>query len=643
MSDPHISVVILNYNAGSLLLESVSCVLDSDVPTELFVCDNHSTDGSLFRLKSVLRWRGEDAVNNIHFIENKENIGFSAAVNIALAEASGQYVLLLNPDCLIKPNTLSQMLDVMEQRPDVGMAGCRILNEDGSEQVGCRRKLPTPMSGLLRSFNIRNFVGKSAFDLNTQPLPEHPVEVEAISGAFMLLRKSAIDDVGLMDESYFLHCEDLDYCKRFRERGWKVLFVPNVEVTHYKGTCSQSHPVRVEWHKHRGMSRYYEKFLAEDTLFLLDWLVRIGIVSRFLLVATKKTFHNIFSKQTSPANNIPISADLQCLQPWPACMSGKSVLVTGATGQVGRELVGRLLQMGALVSIITQNRLKAERVFPSGVLILQADLKNDHELMGICEGVDIVFHLASYPGSESDKSVEDSPQHFDVTVKGTRNLVNTAIATGVKRIVFASSVRASDPKNNYGRSKREAEQLLLLASDENDLNVSILRFPAIYGSTQHGNIARMIEAIDRHRFPPVPEFHDRRSMIHQDDVVRALMLAACQDAANNEVYTVTDGERYSTRRLYCSITAALGRKLPDWSIPETVLQMMATTGDHVTRLTRRALPFNTQVLEKLRGSGECDGSRFARELGFQPCYNLESALPEMVKEYRQAAQDKAKP
>lgn len=275
-SPPTISVVIVNFNAGDVLLQAVDSVLASSVQLELLVVDNAS-DPAPPLVSS----------DSLQLIRNEQNLGFAVANNQAIAQSRGDYILLLNPDCLVQPDTLERMLHTLEQYPTAGMAGCRILNEDGTEQRGCRRNLPTTGSGFARAFNIRRFnpSGETAIDLNRDQLPEQPVFVEAISGAFMLVKRAALEDVGPLDEHYFLHCEDLDWCKRFADKGWKILFVPDVEVVHRQGSCSNSIPVRVSWHKHVGMAKYYAKFLQRDRALPFNLLVYAGIYGRFLALA----------------------------------------------------------------------------------------------------------------------------------------------------------------------------------------------------------------------------------------------------------------------------------------------------------------------------------------------------------------------
>ncbi len=280
-STANISVVIVNYNSGALLTETVGAVLQSTVAVDVFVSDNGSIDDSITRLKTALGDRP-----NLHIFENHANLGFSRGNNVVLPKTSGEFVLFLNPDCRIEPTTLSLMIDAMENYSDVGMAGCLIHNPDGSEQPGCRRNIPTPISSLIRVLHLSKLLPSQQklqdFNLTGTALPDSPCNVEAISGAFMLVRRSAMEKVGPLDDGYFLHCEDLDWCMRFRQNGFRILFVPQVVVTHEKGGCSINRPIFVEWHKHRGMARFYHKFFRHQYSFPLMGLVYIGIWARFL-------------------------------------------------------------------------------------------------------------------------------------------------------------------------------------------------------------------------------------------------------------------------------------------------------------------------------------------------------------------------
>lgn len=281
---PLVSVIMVNFNGGWLLTEAVRAVLETIIPLEVIIVDNGSQDNSFAYLKRVV---GEDV--RVHLIENGLNLGFARANNIALRRARGDYVLLLNPDCIVRPNTLPCLLESMANHPQVGMAGCLIRNPDGTEQAGCRRAVPTPWRTFVRVLHLNRIFPHHprfrSFLLLHQSLPQQAIEVEAISGAFMLIRREVLKHVGWLDENYFLHCEDLDWCMRFRQAGWKILFVPDVDAIHYKGVCSRDKPLQVLWYKHKGMARFYQKFFRHQYPRSLMVLVLSSVWGRFSLLA----------------------------------------------------------------------------------------------------------------------------------------------------------------------------------------------------------------------------------------------------------------------------------------------------------------------------------------------------------------------
>ena len=280
-----VSVIIVNYNAGPLLEQSVDSALDDAAVAEVIVSDNGSSDTSIATIEGRL-----SAEPRLTLIENHANLGFSRGNNIALPQAHAAYLLFLNPDCLLRPGTLAGMLEFMQAHPKVGMAGCRIDNPDGTEQASGRRTIPTPFSSFARFSYLDKLLPRwrpvQSVDLGSQPLPDGPIEVEAISGAFMLVRREALEQVGPLDEDYFLHCEDLDWFMRFRLADWAIWFVPDYAVIHYKGSCSRRNPVRVLWHKHHGMVRFFRKFQFQDYPKPLAWLVVAAVWTRFALAAT---------------------------------------------------------------------------------------------------------------------------------------------------------------------------------------------------------------------------------------------------------------------------------------------------------------------------------------------------------------------
>lgn len=281
MPDKTVCVVIVNYNAGAMLTECVRSVLASTVPVKVCVSDNGSQDDSIAFLRSSI---GD--IPQLVITENEENLGFAKGNNVVLGLCHSEYVLVLNPDCIIEPDALERMIEAMERHPEAGMAGCLIVNPDGSEQPGCRRFVPTPWRSMVRVLHlhelIRNHPRFQSFTMTGLPLPKTPVFVEAISGAFMFVRRETLATVGAMDEEYFLHCEDLDWCMRFQRAERKILFVPNVRVVHWKGLTSKAHPVVVEYHKHRGMVHFYNKFFRHQYPGALMVLVVMAVWLRFV-------------------------------------------------------------------------------------------------------------------------------------------------------------------------------------------------------------------------------------------------------------------------------------------------------------------------------------------------------------------------
>jgi GT2 family glycosyltransferase len=245
-------VVIVNFNTETFLKDAVESVMRSPAVARVYVVDNGSTDTSLELLAQV-----------------HDNC------NIGLARATAESVLLLNPDCRVADGVIERLIAALQSKDRVGMVGPLLLNPDGSEQAVGRRKFPTPSVVFAQTF------GSS----RPPPLPKEPVEIEAISGACMMVRRAAAAAIGPMDEAYFLHVEDLDWCMRFRQGGWAILFVPDAKVTHQKGISSRKRPLAVEYYKHRGIILFYRKFLSKPYSRWQMVLLIIGVRSRIAGVA----------------------------------------------------------------------------------------------------------------------------------------------------------------------------------------------------------------------------------------------------------------------------------------------------------------------------------------------------------------------
>lgn len=270
--------VIVNFNSGPLLKEAVDSLLAGTLRPAIEVVDNASTDRSADFLKTDPGYR-----ESIRLTMNDRNLGFSRANNQVLRGGSARYYLLMNPDCVLAPDALAELVAYMDANTDVGLAGGALMNRDGTLQKTSKRKFPTPWSALARTLGLHRLDAADGalgdFDLaRDQARDGEPEAVEAVSGALMFVRGAALEKVGLLDEGFFMHCEDLDWCMRFWNAGYEVAYVPSAGAVHVKGGSGRG--PRVVWHLHRGMIRFYGKHYRNRYPPYFTWLVYTAVYAR---------------------------------------------------------------------------------------------------------------------------------------------------------------------------------------------------------------------------------------------------------------------------------------------------------------------------------------------------------------------------
>ena len=277
-----VSVIVVAADSGAALRDCVRSVLacgrsesaQDELRLELLLIDNASSDGVPQAIA-----RAFESDPRLRMIYNRGNLGFGPAVNLAARQARGERLLILNPDCLLDEAAMRRLLAVLATEPRAGLVGAVVCAADGTPDPASYRRDPL----FRRALN--SLFGRSGESVNIGGvMPDHPVDAEAVSGALMLLPRTMFEHLGGFDESYFLHCEDLDLCRRVRDDGYRVLLAGDVHVLHGKGGSSRHRPVFVSRHKHRGMWRWFRKFDPAARNPLLAAIVWLGLWTHFLLL-----------------------------------------------------------------------------------------------------------------------------------------------------------------------------------------------------------------------------------------------------------------------------------------------------------------------------------------------------------------------
>lgn len=279
-----ISIIIVNYNTCKLTLEAIQSVYDSitNYQYEIIVIDNHSHDDSVMKIREVFP--------EVNLIENNENVGFSRANNQGINISTGRYVLLLNSDTIMESDTLTTMVEFMDKHKEVGASGCKVVLPDGSLDKACKRGFPTPMASLYYISGISKLFPKSS-KFNQYHLghlsEDDAYPVDCLVGAFMFVRREAIDEVGLLDEEYFMYGEDIDWCYRIKQAGWENYYYPVTKITHYKGASSRKKPLKIIYEFHRAMYLFHRKHFKGKYLMGVNQLVYFAIFSKLVMSIVK--------------------------------------------------------------------------------------------------------------------------------------------------------------------------------------------------------------------------------------------------------------------------------------------------------------------------------------------------------------------
>lgn len=289
-----LSIIIVNYNTKGLLRETLESIYKN--PTyrefEIIVVDNGSSDGSQEMVKKEFP--------DVILIENKQNLGFAKANNIGIKIAKGKYILLLNSDTEVLRGTLDSCIDFLEkdEAKEIGILGCKVMLPDGKLDLACRRGFPTPKNSFFKIFGLAKLFPKSRFfaGYNLTYLDENQsYEVDSVVGAFMLIRREVIDKIGLLDEDYFMFGEDIDFCFRAKQNGFKVYYYADAKIIHHKRGSGRNLKVLSAFYDSMWIfyrKHYYDKYPKSLALLIF---ITIRLIKLLKLVETK--IKNTFSER----------------------------------------------------------------------------------------------------------------------------------------------------------------------------------------------------------------------------------------------------------------------------------------------------------------------------------------------------------
>lgn len=282
-----LSIILVEWNTRDLLKQTLESVYKETMgfDFEVIVVDNNSADDSAEVVK-------KDFPQTI-VIENNDNLGFAKANNQGMKIAKGDYMMLLNTDVIVLDGAINKLVQYLDSHYDVMMAGPRLLNKDGSFQLACRRNLPNPVNSFTHLFGLTRIFKRSKW-ANEYKLanmdPEITGPTQAISGAAMMFRRRVFEEIGGLDESFFMYGEDLDFCKRIFDKGWTTVYVSEAKITHLGGASSSKRRVKSLINFHEAMWIYYKKHFYHNNPKIINGLIWFGIKIKMVLSLIKNYF-----------------------------------------------------------------------------------------------------------------------------------------------------------------------------------------------------------------------------------------------------------------------------------------------------------------------------------------------------------------
>jgi len=270
-----VSIIIVNWNTQEILSQCLNSIYTSRTAKkfEVWVVDNGSSDASV---KMIM-----ESYPQVRLIANEKNVGFAHANNQAFIQSSGEIVMLLNPDTVIEKDVIENLVNFLDQTPDVGAVGPRLLNPDGTLQESAYPE-PTLLREFWRMFHLDRFYYFAEYPMHHWSVGKDR-EVDVLMGACMLIRRKALDQVGFLDEEFFIYSEEVDLCTRIRNYGWRLFWIPSVKVIHYGGQSTQQVQQEMFVHLYQGKILYFRKHYSPFAVWLYKIVLFMATLARLAL------------------------------------------------------------------------------------------------------------------------------------------------------------------------------------------------------------------------------------------------------------------------------------------------------------------------------------------------------------------------
>ena len=526
-----VSVITVSYHTGPTLWVTIASVLQQPECLEMIVVNNGNMPGDEKRLND---WAAKEL--RLKILSGHGNVGFGKGNNLGVANASGDYVLLLNPDSMLPEGGLTKLHAEMAQQPENTLAGCYLINPDGSEQRGGRRALLTPENAMAESLGLSRFL-KSADKLNynNMPMPENTHAVPVISGAFMFLARSFYQRLKGFDEGYFLHMEDTDFCYRVHQAGGRVICVPSVKVLHFRSTSEVTSSF-LEKHKAKGFVRYLNKFFASQYSLRFMKAMEYGIYARLWVKIILGKIDGLFISPQEGRREVAALAllyDQSRFSVQDNALAGKTILVAGATSQIGLYVIGRALARGANV-VALHNRAHVAFTHPN-LEWKRCNLTKPKNIAA-CKLIkaDVLVYTAPIP------------------------LLTPLVAVlhnEVKRVIILGS--GLPP----GKEEAKVGDDLIQISGELQCNITVLNPLLPYGLGIDRHITSLASVIKRLGYVALyGKGKGLRNPVQVADVVEAVFAVVDNPQTYNKVYNLGGGSKVTYLEMIDQISAYVGAK-----------------------------------------------------------------------------------